>query len=114
VLLAINYMHKRNITHRDIKPENILLESKELDKLEVKIADFGFSCVFDPNDGLKTVLGSPLYMAPELIKAESYDEKVDIWSIGVISYMLLSGRSPFPGRDKREINRMICTEPIDL
>lgn len=107
-------MHKRNITHRDIKPENILLESKELDKLEVKIADFGFSCVFDPNDGLKTVLGSPLYMAPELIKAESYDEKVDIWSIGVISYMLLSGRSPFPGRDKREINRMICTEPIDL
>jgi calcium-dependent protein kinase len=107
VLLAINYMHKKNVTHRDLKPENILLESKNLDNLEVKIADFGFSCVFDPHDGLKTVLGSPLYMAPELVKAEGYDSKVDIWSIGVISYMLLSGRSPFPGQDKKQINHMI-------
>jgi len=107
VLLAINYMHKKNISHRDLKPENILLESKSIDNLEVKIADFGFASFFDPKDGLQTILGSPLYMAPELVKAQKYDEKVDIWSIGVISYMLLSGRSPFPGRDKKEINYMI-------
>ena len=60
-------MHKLNMTHRDLKPENILLESKDKEKLEVKIADFGFSCVFDPKEGLDLVLGSPLYMAPELI-----------------------------------------------
>ena len=67
VLRAINYMHKQNITHRDLKPENILLESKEIDVLDVKIADFGFSCMFDPDTGLDLVLGSPLYMAPEII-----------------------------------------------
>lgn len=69
VLLAINYMHKKNISHRDLKPENILLESKHVDSLEVKIADFGFASFFDPKEGLQTILGSPLYMAPELVKA---------------------------------------------
>lgn len=55
------------MTHRDLKPENILLESKDPANLDVKIADFGFSCIFDPKEGLDLVLGSPLYMAPELI-----------------------------------------------
>lgn len=67
VLLAINYMHKMNVTHRDLKPENILLESKNVEDLDVKIADFGFSCIYDPEIGLDLVLGSPLYMAPEII-----------------------------------------------
>lgn len=61
-------MHKQNISHRDLKPENILLESKDPDNLEIKISDFGFSCFFDPDEGLETILGSPVYMAPELIK----------------------------------------------
>ena len=56
ILLAINYMHSQNITHRDLKPENILLESKDVDNLSVKIADFGFSCFFDPEKGLDLVL----------------------------------------------------------
>jgi serine/threonine protein kinase len=90
-------MHKKNITHRDLKPENILLESKDRNNLEIKISDFGFSCFFDPKEGLDLVLGSPLYMAPEIILNKKYNEKVDIWSIGVISYMLLTGRNPFPG-----------------
>ena len=67
VLLAVNYMHQRNIVHRDLKPENILLESPDLDKLEIKITDFGFSCFFDPKKGLDLQLGSPLYMAPEVV-----------------------------------------------
>ena len=65
--MAINYMHNKNIAHRDLKPENILLESKEKDSLEIKITDFGFACYFDPETGLDTVLGSALYMAPELL-----------------------------------------------
>lgn len=100
VLLAINYMHQKNITHRDLKPENILLESADKDRLDIKISDFGFSCFFDPKEGLNLVLGSPLYMAPEIIGGQKYNEKVDIWSIGVISFMLLTGRNPFPGRNK--------------
>ena len=55
------------MVHRDMKPENILLESKKLDNLNVKIADFGFSCFYDPEKGLDLKLGSPLYMAPELV-----------------------------------------------
>ena len=90
-------MHKKNIAHRDLKPENILLESKDKNNFDVKIADFGFACLFDPHDGLTTILGSPLYMAPEIIMGQNYNEKVDIWAIGVITYMLLSGRNPFPG-----------------
>lgn len=93
-------MHKKKIVHRDLKPENILLESKERGKLDVKISDFGFACFFDPENGLETVLGSALYMAPEIILKQNYNEKVDIWAIGVIAYMSLTGRNPFPGESK--------------
>ena len=99
-LLALNYMHTlpEPMAHRDLKPENILLEYKDDDKYEIKIADFGFSCVFDPKIGLDLTLGSPLYMAPEIIQKQPYNEKVDVWAMGVITYMLLSGRNPFPGK----------------
>ena len=67
LLLALNYMHQQNIAHRDVKPENILL-SKEADgSLNIKLTDFGFACFYDQNLGLKQVLGSPLYMAPEIV-----------------------------------------------
>ena len=106
-------MHVKNIVHRDLKPENILLEHKENDKLEIKISDFGFACFFDPDNGLETVLGSTLYMAPELIRRENYDEKVDIWAIGVIAYMLLTGRSPFPGQNKDQTKKLILWSEIN-
>ena len=94
-------MHSKNIVHRDIKPENILLEGKSDKNYEIKISDFGFSCFFDPSEGLELFIGSPLYMAPEIIQNKIYNEKVDIWSIGVISYMLLTKRNPFPGITNR-------------
>ena len=100
-------MHVKNICHRDLKPENILLESKDRNNLDIKISDFGFACFYDSELGLDTVLGSALYMAPELIRRERYDEKVDIWAIGVISYMLLTGRNPFPGINKAQVKQAI-------
>mmetsp|Transcript_28306 Transcript_28306/g.27236 ORF Transcript_28306/g.27236 Transcript_28306/m.27236 type:complete len:107 (-) Transcript_28306:540-860(-) len=104
MLLGLNYMHKKNIAHRDIKPENILLCSKDENNLDIKITDFGFAKFYDPlKESLKEGLGSPLYMAPEIIKNIPYDSKVDIWSLGVVSYILLSGRPPVYGKTKEEI-----------
>ena len=99
-------MHLENLVHRDMKPQNILLVDHS-DGLEVKIADFGFSCVYDPEDGLDTNLGSPLYMAPEIILKQKYDSKVDIWAVAVIAYMLISGEPPFPATTKEDLDRMV-------
>lgn len=105
ILLGLNYMHKRNIIHRDIKPENILLESKNINSVVVKITDFGFAKCYDPYnfEGFDEVLGSPLYMAPEIVKKMKYDSKVDIWSLGIMAYIILSGKPPFTGKTKDEI-----------
>ena len=106
-------MHKRGVAHRDLKPENILLVSKEKSNLDIKITDFGFSCFFEPETGLEIQLGTALYMAPEIINAQKYDEKVDIWSIGIITYMLLTGRTPYGGKNKQELKNNIATKDVD-
>lgn len=67
IMLGLNYMHLQSITHRDIKPENILLVSEDPMNFDIKIADLGFACEFKPETGLDLVLGTPLYMAPELV-----------------------------------------------
>jgi serine/threonine protein kinase len=69
-----------------MKPENILCVSNNPDNFDIKIADLGFACNFEPGTGLSMVLGTPLYMAPELVKKKKYNEKVDIWSLGIITY----------------------------
>lgn len=84
-------MHLQSVTHRDMKPENILLVSNQMNDFRVKIADLGFAQQFDKEKGLELVLGTPLYMAPELVQHQKYSEKVDVWSLGVIVYQLLSG-----------------------
>eukprot|EP00009_Paramoeba_aestuarina_P006555 CAMPEP_0201508824 /NCGR_PEP_ID=MMETSP0161_2-20130828/2054_1 /ASSEMBLY_ACC=CAM_ASM_000251 /TAXON_ID=180227 /ORGANISM="Neoparamoeba aestuarina, Strain SoJaBio B1-5/56/2" /LENGTH=643 /DNA_ID=CAMNT_0047903595 /DNA_START=39 /DNA_END=1970 /DNA_ORIENTATION=- len=90
---AIDYLHDQNIVHRDIKPENILLKSK--DSLDVKIADFGLAKIFDEAAMLQTACGSPEYVAPEILMEQKYGKPVDVWSIGVIAYIVLSGYPPF-------------------
>lgn len=67
-MLGLNYMHLQSITHRDLKPENILLASEQTNNFDIKIADLGFAQEFDKANGLDLVLGTPLYMAPELVK----------------------------------------------
>ena len=89
--------------HRDLKPENILLTKSE--GLNIKIADFGFATRI-PEGGYETLTcGSPYYMAPEVVSGKKYRHEADIWSIGVITYFLLSGQPPFDGRTKNALAR---------
>ena len=105
VLSCIHYCHEANIVHRDLKPENILLEqNKEFD--QIKIIDFGTSLVYDPNRNLDEKLGTPYYIAPEVLN-KSYNEKCDIWSCGVITYILLSGMPPFNGQSDQDIMKKV-------
>ena len=89
------------------------MESKDVSNLNIKITDFGFAKCYDPREGgLNESLGSPMYMAPEIIKNLPYDTKVDIWSLGVVSYILLSGKPPFTGKTKQEIFLKLSSHPI--
>jgi len=95
VVSAVEYLHENGIAHRDLKPENLLSAGDEDEEI-VKIADFGFSKNFgEDGEKLMTSCGSPGYVAPEILTAESYDKSVDMWSVGVIIYILLSGYPPF-------------------
>jgi len=111
-MLGLNYMHLQKITHRDIKPENILLVSDDIKNFDIKIADLGFAAKIDKETGLDLVLGTPLYMAPELIKHQRYNEKVDVWSLGIITYQLLSGKTPFDGKNIKKINQNILFKEL--
>jgi len=93
IVSAVAYLHDHGIAHRDLKPEN-LLTSGDGDSEVIKIADFGFSKNFG-EDKLKTSCGSPGYVAPEVLTNEDYDNSVDMWSVGVIIYILLCGYPPF-------------------
>jgi len=95
LLAALKYMHDKGIAHLDLKPENMLMASKE-PNAEVKITDFGLSKFFDEQSSLmKTPCGTPGYIAPEVLHMRGYNEKCDIWSLGVIVYILLCGFPPF-------------------
>lgn len=107
VLSAIHHCHMNKITHRDIKPDNILVDLNSQSEgnkgeMTVKVIDFGISCKFDPKKKLTLGVGTPYYVAPEVL-VKDYDEKVDVWSAGVILYILLSGQAPFDGRNNTEI-----------
>jgi len=101
VLLAIAHCHSRGVTHRDLKPENILFENHSPDA-EIKIIDFGLSRKYSKDIKLHSVLGTPYYVAPEVLKG-NYDQKCDIWSIGAMTYLLLCGKPPFNGNSDQEI-----------
>src|SRR3990167_5897991 len=93
IIRAVDYLHSLNIVHRDLKPENILL--KNTTTREIKICDFGLSKVFDEIESVNTFCGTPGYVAPEILFENKYSKPVDLWSIGVIAYVLLSGYPPF-------------------
>lgn len=94
-----------------MKPENLLLDSKNNNT--IKVIDFGTSCEFDPTQKMKQTFGTAYYIAPEVLTSE-YNEKCDVWSIGVILYILLSGRPPFDGKDDKEIVRKVRIGQYDV
>ena len=100
LISAVNYIHTNSICHRDIKPENILLDTKK-DNI-IKIIDWGTARFFDKNKKMNKISGTPYYIAPEVL-FEKYDEKCDIWSCGIIMYILLCGYPPFNGENDSEI-----------
>jgi serine/threonine protein kinase len=92
---ALNYMHEKKIVHRDLKPENILYSTADEDS-PIKVADFGLARVISNKEMMKTACGTPGYVAPEVLKNKGYDSgAVDMWSTGVILYILLCGFPPF-------------------
>lgn len=103
---ALRYCHSHKVAHRDLKPENLLLFSEHNDS-DIKIADFGFAkkC-FAPNS-LTTQCGTPGYVAPEILEGIPYDTKADMWSLGVIMYILLGGYPPFIEQNQRDLFRKI-------
>lgn len=106
IVSAVDYCHESSIIHRDLKPENVLLDNNQ----QVKLIDFGFANLFDPEGVLKTFCGSPYYASPEMILGKQYvGPEVDVWSLGVILYALLAGYLPF-----RESNSVgLCKRIVD-
>ncbi|XP_072678249.1 serine/threonine-protein kinase SIK3 isoform X9 [Canis lupus baileyi] len=106
IVAAVYFCHCRNIVHRDLKAENLLLDAN----LNIKIADFGFSNLFTPGQPLKTWCGSPPYAAPELFEGKEYDgPKVDIWSLGVVLYVLVCGALPFDGSTLQNLRARVLS-----
>ena len=102
LMSAICYCHQNRIVHRDLKPENILLEDKNRDNPVIKLIDLGGARYFSKHKKMSKINGTPYYIAPEVLN-EIYDEKCDIWSAGVIFYILLCGYPPFNGETDKEI-----------
>ena len=112
IISAVCYSHTNNIVHRDIKPENILLDDKSDDPL-IKLIDFGGARYFSKNKKMTKVNGTPYYIAPEVL-SEVYDEKCDIWSCGVILYILLCGYPPFNGDSDTDILKSVKKGTYDF
>jgi len=103
---AMNYCHMHKVAHRDLKPENLLLTSEDNDS-DIKIADFGFAKKCPHPQSLSTQCGTPGYVAPEILEGSKYDTQADMWSLGVIVYILLGGYPPFIEQNQRDLFRKI-------
>ena len=105
VLTAVCYLHEYGIVHRDLKPENILVFNNTNELPTIKLTDFGLSKIIGPNEHCYEPYGTLSYVAPEVLLEKPYNRAVDMWSIGVMSYLLLTGRFPFDSKNKKEVAR---------
>uniref|UniRef100_A0A6V0BWA8 Non-specific serine/threonine protein kinase n=1 Tax=Zooxanthella nutricula TaxID=1333877 RepID=A0A6V0BWA8_9DINO len=113
-LQAVSYMHSCQVAHRDLKPENFLFAvDGPIEGNTLKLIDFGVACSCGPDDVLKTQLGSPYYVSPQVLEGR-YDKQCDVWSIGVIMHILLIGRAPFKGRSSMDTFKLIRRGSVDF
>lgn len=112
VIIALNFCHKNGLTNKDIKPENLLFEFDAPDA-HLKLVDYGFSLLKNFSTGAKGPVGSVVYMPPEKFKGE-VSEKSDVWSVGVILFIILSGRVPFQGKTDAETMQKILNKPLSM
>ena len=103
---AVYYMHSFGVVHRDLKPENVLMTSTDEDS-DIRILDFGLSKILGPHEKCDEPYGTLTYCAPEIIVDEPYSKPVDLWSLGVITYLMVSGKLPFNSEDENEIARQV-------
>ncbi|XP_036390941.1 death-associated protein kinase 2-like isoform X2 [Megalops cyprinoides] len=102
ILEGVHYLHSRKIAHFDLKPENIMLLDKNFPLPRIKLIDFGLAHKIEDGAEFKNIFGTPEFVAPEIVNYEPLGLEADMWSIGVITYILLSGASPFLGESKQE------------
>eukprot|EP00794_Sanderia_malayensis_P017278 gene17279-19005_t len=112
VLQGLKYMHEKQILHLDLKPENIMLVNPNSN--QVKLIDFGLARKYNPSETLQVLVGTPEFIAPEVIGYETVSTATDMWSIGVITYVLLSGLSPFMGDNDAETLANVTTAEWDF
>lgn len=110
LLKTIKYLNSMNICHRDIKPENILINPKSL---QIKVIDFGLATIYSDFSQLTEKVGTPYYVSPEVLKG-NYNKQCDMWSVGVIAYILLTGCPPFQGENLAEVYNEILYEKLKL
>lgn len=109
---AIYYLHSYGVTHRDLKPENILMTDNS-DEADIRIVDFGLSKIIGPQETCNEPFGTLSYVAPEVLLEMPYDKSVDMWSLGIITYLLLTGCLPFDDEhSEREVARKTIHEPV--
>ncbi|XP_068172965.1 death-associated protein kinase 2a isoform X2 [Antennarius striatus] len=109
ILKGVNYLHTRKIAHFDLKPENIMLLDKNVPLPRIKLIDFGLAHKIEAGVEFKNIFGTPEFVAPEIVNYEPLGLEADMWSIGVITYILLSGASPFLGETKQDTLKNIST-----
>ncbi|KAF4096128.1 serine/threonine-protein kinase 17A [Onychostoma macrolepis] len=101
ILEGVSFLHRNNVVHLDLKPQNILLTS-ESPLGDIKVVDFGLSRLVSSSQEIREIMGTPEYVAPEILNYEPISTATDMWSIGVLAYVMLTGISPFLGDDKQE------------
>ncbi len=114
LISAVNHLHKKKIVHRDLKPENIVfIKTNNKDDIFIKIIDFGTSVSIKNRNILTQELGTIYYIAPEVFK-NNYNEKADVWSCGIILYIMLCGHPPFTGKKEEDIKKKILYSPLNF
>ena len=108
IISALKYLYNLKILHRDLKPQNILLDSNN----SIKLTDFDFAKITNDDNLFKTICGTPLYMAPEIIKYKKYNNKSDLWSLGVILFQMITGKHPYKAKTHFELVKKIESDHI--